>query len=71
MYTLSPEVMARLMSEKLYLTALFVVVGILRYLQITYVENKSGSPTETLLHDRFLQIILTSWIVSFGVILYW
>lgn len=70
MYTLSPDIMAKFRSDKLYLTALFVVLGILRYLQITYVENKSGSPSETLLHDRFLQIVLVCWITSFGVILY-
>jgi len=70
MYTLQPETILRFKSDKLYLTALFVVIGILRYMQITYVENKSGSPSETLLRDRFLQIVLLCWISSFVFILY-
>lgn len=70
MYTLSPEIGAKFKSDKLYLTTLFVVLGILRYLQITYVENKSGSPSELLLHDRFLQIVLICWMATFGFILY-
>jgi decaprenyl-phosphate phosphoribosyltransferase len=70
MYTLSPEIILKFKSDKLYLTALFVVLGILRYLQLTYVENKSGSPTEILLRDRFLQIVLLCWVASFGILLY-
>jgi len=45
MYTVSPEVMARFGHGRLYLTTVFVVLGILRYLQITYIELNSGSPT--------------------------
>ena len=31
---------------------------LLRYMQITFVENKSGSPTKILLNDRFIKIVI-------------
>jgi len=70
LYTLSPEVIAKHGSDKLYLTAIFVIMGMLRYLQITLVECKSGSPTLVLLRDGFIQASLVLWIVSCYLILY-
>ena len=70
LYTLSPEVIAKHGSDKLYLTAIFVILGVLRYLQITLVECKSGSPTLVLLRDGFIQASLLLWIVSCYFILY-
>ena len=66
MYTVSPEVILKTHTDKLYLTSFFVLLGILRYLQITFVENKSGSPTEILLRDRFTQITIIGWLVLCG-----
>jgi len=70
LYTVSPEVIAKTHSNVLYMTALFVILGILRYMQITLVENKSGSPTEVLLKDRFIQSCIFFWVLSFVFILY-
>jgi len=69
-YTTSPEVVARVQNEYLYLTAFFVILGILRYLQITFVEEDSGSPTRIVLKDHFIQLTLLGWIASFAWILY-
>ncbi len=69
-YTTSAEVIERIHSEHLYLTALFVIVGIMRYLQIALVQKESGSPTRIILEDRFLQLTLLGWITSFSWILY-
>jgi len=69
-YTTSPEVVARVQSEYLYLTALFVILGIMRYLKIAFVLKDSGSPTKIVLKDRFMQLTLLGWIVSFAWILY-
>ena len=55
MYTVSPEVIDRFHSSKIYLTSVFVLAGIVRYLQVTMVDVKSGSPTKVLLHDKFIQ----------------
>jgi len=69
-YTTSSEVVARVHSKYLYLTALFVILGVLRYLQITFVEEESGSPTKIVLRDRFMQFVLLGWIITFIWILY-
>jgi decaprenyl-phosphate phosphoribosyltransferase len=70
MYTISPEIIVKFGTDKLYLTALFVLVGILRYLQLVLVTGNSGSPTELLLKDRFIQIVIVGWLVTFGVLIY-
>lgn len=68
MYTVSPEVTQRLGTHNLYITSLFVIIGILRYMQLTFVEQNSGSPTKLVLKDRFLQFVLIGWIGSFYLI---
>lgn len=70
MYTLSPKTYERLQNYHLYYTAIFVIAGMMRYLQIILVQNQAGSPTEVLYKDRFIQVTLLLWVVSFYVILY-
>ena len=70
MYTISAEVITKMNTNRLYLTVIFVILGVLRYMQITFVENKSGLPTEILMKDKFIQIVLVGWIVMFGVLIY-
>ncbi len=70
MYTLSPQTISKLGTDKLYLTTLFVILGTLRYLQKSFVEEESGSPTKILLKDFFLQTTIFLWLFSFTVILY-
>lgn len=69
-YTTSPEVVEKFHSRYLYLTALFVILGIMRYLQITFVYLNSGSPTKIVLKDKFMQLTIVAWIISFAWILY-
>ncbi len=69
-YTTSAEVVARVHSEYLYLTALFVILGIMRYLQVAFVLKDSGSPTKIVLKDRFMQLTLIGWVLTFAWILY-
>jgi len=68
MYTVSPDVIARMGNDKLYFTTGFVIVGILRYMQLTFVYGNSGSPTKLLLKDVFLQVDIVLWLLSFYVI---
>lgn len=68
LYTVSESVMEKLGTQYLYLTTFFVLLGIIRYMQITFVEQNSGSPTKIVLKDRFLQLTILGWIVSFIVI---
>jgi prenyltransferase, ubiA family len=70
MYTVSPEVVSRFHAPYLYLTSIFVLVGLLRYIQLTVVDEVSGDPTKILLRDRFTQAIVVAWIMAFLLIIY-
>ena len=70
MYTMSPEVLKRMGTYRLYYTCLFVLAGIMRYLQIIFVQSASGSPTKILYKDRFIQVSLILWIASFYLLIY-
>jgi len=69
-YCTSAEIVAQFNSEYLYLTVLFVILGIMRYLQISLVLKDSGSPTQIVLKDSFIQLTLVGWIATFASILY-
>ena len=68
-YTISPAAFEKF-GHRLYYTALFVIAALMRYLQITFIHNKAGSPTDVLYKDRFIQVTLVLWAASFFVILY-
>ena len=70
MYTISPEVVERVHTDYLYLTTVFVLLGLLRYIQITVVDKKSGDPTKMMLQDRFTQVVVVLWALTFLVIIY-
>ncbi len=70
MYCFSPEVTERIGSDRIYYTAAFVIMGILRYLQLTLVFGRTESPTRALLRDAFLQWTLLGWIGAFVWLLY-
>ena len=70
LWSISPEVAARLRSQDLYLSAVFVVLGVMRYLQIALVEENSGNPSKILLNDRFIQLTLLGWVGVFLWIFY-
>ena len=69
-YTTSPQTVEKFHSKYLYLTAFFVIVGVMRYLQITFVYEDSGSPTKIVLKDRFMQFVLIGWVMTFVWIIY-
>ena len=70
LYTVSPEVVYKHGTDKLYLTTLWVIVGLLRYMQITFVEEKSGSPTLIALKDVLIQMVIVLWFLHFYLLLY-
>ncbi len=69
-YTISPDTQNKFGNPYLYITVFFVILGILRYMQITFVEERSGNPTEMLLKDLFLQLTIICWIASFVILIY-
>jgi decaprenyl-phosphate phosphoribosyltransferase len=70
MYTLSPEVIARVGNSHVYVTSLFVFLGVLRYLQLALVYENTGSPTLILLKDNSTRLIVLVWLLTFGYLLY-
>ncbi len=70
MYTVSPDVIARMQTDKLFFTTAFVVMGVMRYMQVTLVEEGSGSPTEIVLKDRFIQFSILGWLAALAVLMY-
>lgn len=72
MYTQSAESLALVGVDThyLYTTSIFVIIGIFRYIQLTLVRSKSGSPTQVLFTDPMIQTALAGWIISFGGIIY-
>jgi 4-hydroxybenzoate polyprenyltransferase len=69
-YTMMPDSIERLGTYRIYYTSIFVVAGIMRYLQIVFVKKDSGSPTEILYRDRFIQVTVILWVAAFAIILY-
>jgi len=69
-YTTDQHVIEHYGTDKLVLTSPFVIAGVLRYLQIMLVEERSGSPTEIVLADKFLVITVFLWAASFSAIIY-
>jgi 4-hydroxybenzoate polyprenyltransferase len=68
LYSVSNEVIQKLDTQYLYLTTFFVILGILRYMQITFVEEKSASPTKIVIKDLFLKLTIVAWLISFIVV---
>lgn len=69
MYTVSEDVIVRLQCPWLYLTSIFVLLGLLRYLLLT-TKHKTGSPTYIFVKDRFIQSCILLWLLTFLIIIY-
>lgn len=70
MYSVSTEVTQQWGTDNIFITTVFVIAGIMRYLQLTMVEQKSGSPIKILYRDKFIIVTLIGWLISFGLIIY-
>lgn len=53
-----------------YISSIIVLLGMLRYLQATFVYEKSGSPVKQLFSDHFLQLLVVAWLGHFIFMLY-
>lgn len=69
MFTVTPEVQSKF-GMKIFYTVLFVVFAFLRYLQQTLVYNKTESPTKIVYEDRYIQITILLWVMSFLFLIY-
>ena len=69
-YTTDIENRHRFGTDQLFITTPFVIAAVLRYLQITIVEERSGSPTDIVLTDRFLILSVLGWLATFAWLIY-
>ncbi len=69
-YTMSDSVVSHFGSSYVYLTNVWVLAGLLRYLQNMLVYQRSGSPTKVLVKDHFIQTCIVGWVLSFFSIIY-
>lgn len=70
LYTLQPRTIEQFSTEYLYITALPVLCGLLRYLQLTIVDNRSGNPSKIIYSDRPLRLMAGLWLLLFICIIY-
>jgi 4-hydroxybenzoate polyprenyltransferase len=71
LYTISPEILARVRGYKLVPSVVFVMYGFLRYLYLIHMQRISADdPSELLIKDRPLLLDIFCWIVYLGWILY-
>lgn len=69
-YCISPEVQLHYHSKLLYVSIIFVVNGIFRYLKLVFVDKSTYSPTKIVLNDRFIQFTILGWLLLMSYLLY-
>jgi 4-hydroxybenzoate polyprenyltransferase len=70
LFTVSDYAIDRYHADDLYVTTFFVATGVLRYLQILLAHGSYGTPTEIAIEDRFIQVVVAGWVMSFALIAY-
>ena len=60
-----------LQSQKLLMLTLpFVILGVMRYLQLIYEDNRGEAPVDVLLKDKFLLITVFIWLLTVMFVIY-
>ncbi len=63
LYTIWPETVDKFGTTNLVYTLPLVLIGVMRYLYLVYTKEKGGSPSDLLLHERFILIDVVLWIL--------
>lgn len=69
-YTVSKEVIFRIGSPFVFLTSIFVILGVFRYITLLRSSKQYKDPTAIIIGDWKLQGIIFIWILSFIIIIY-
>lgn len=70
LYTCSSTIISTFKSQHVYLTSIFVIIAIIRYLQILFLKKKADDPVKIFCTDYLLSISFFFWILTFGLIIY-
>ncbi len=69
-YCISDEVQQHYNSKLLFVSIIFVLNGLIRYLKLAIVDKTTHSPTTIVLKDTFIQIVIIGWIAFLSFLLY-
>jgi 4-hydroxybenzoate polyprenyltransferase len=69
MYTLESATANAVGTDMLSYSTVFVLYGVFRYLFLVH-QRDGGSPTQTLLNDRQLLIVVACWLIYCGLVIY-
>ncbi|MFH1755943.1 MAG: decaprenyl-phosphate phosphoribosyltransferase [Candidatus Latescibacterota bacterium] len=69
-YTIWPDTVQKFGTGNLVYTIPLVLIGVMRYLYLVYSKDKGGSPSEHLLHEKFLLIDVFAWVLLVIAIFY-
>jgi 4-hydroxybenzoate polyprenyltransferase len=69
-YTIWPDTVQKFGTTDLVYTIPLVLLGVMRYLYLVYSKEKGGSPSEMLLSERFILIVVFAWILLVVAIFY-
>jgi 4-hydroxybenzoate polyprenyltransferase len=70
LWSLNPGVQQRLGSEYLWITSIFVFIGLTRYTYLILVKNESKNPVNLFIHDLVLMGSSTGWGITLFILLY-
>lgn len=70
MYTLSSDVISGFGNKNIYFSTIFVIAGLLRYIQNSTVLGLSDDPTRILFKDWFLLVCVLAWMLYFAIVIY-
>lgn len=70
LYTLAPETVSRLGTDRLVWTLPFVLYGILRYLYLVHQKEEGGNPSTVLLNDRPILVTVALWAATVVALIY-
>lgn len=62
-YTIWPDTVDKFGTTNLIYTIPLVLIGVMRYLYLVYKKQKGGSPSDLLLHEKFILIDVIVWIL--------
>lgn len=62
-YTIWPDTVDKFGTTDLVYTIPLVLIGVMRYLYLVYNKQKGGSPSDLLLHEKFILIDVLLWIL--------
>lgn len=69
-YTIWPDTVANFGTSSLVYTIPLVLLGVMRYLYLVYSQEKGGSPTDILLSEKFMLVVVFLWALLVVAIFY-